>query len=299
MPIPSPGTPTLVTGVKNVHVAEILSDVQDASTSYQVPSVRLAGVTDTIDITDNVNQTTYYGDDRAAATSQAKGVIDITIGKQNMDDAQKAALLGNNIENDYVEDNFDDQPPFVALQYELSLDNGGSKFVQIDKVQFREGTQGGTTKTDTLEYQSMQMLGQGISRLSDGRRKKSRIVDPADVASVRALFFGNANDQSAISLTLTTVPVDDATGVVVSDDIVLTYNNKMLASTVNNGNIQLFKDSDSSKVELTFSIDADQKVITASRDDLEASTAYTLVVSDDVRDIYGQGVARVINFTTA
>lgn len=299
MGVPNTGTPTLVTGVKNVHAAEMLSDVQGGSASYETPSVRLTGVTDSLDVTDNVNQTTYYGDDSAAATAQAKGVMDVTISKQNLDDAQHAFLMGNTIENGYVLDNAQDNPPYVALQYELSLDNGGAKFVQLDKVQFRQGTQGGSTKTDTVEFQALNLVGQAVARLSDGRRKRTRIVDAVDVASVRASFFGNANDASAPALTITTIPSNATTGVVVSEDIVLTASNELLEATVTNGNIQLFKDSDGSEVDLVLTLDATDKIITATHDDLEATTDYTLVVSDDLRDVYGQGISKFVTFTTA
>lgn len=297
MPITS--TPTLVTGVKNVHAAEMLSDVQGGATSYESPSVRMTGVTDSLDVTDNVNQTTYYGDNSAAATAQAKGVMDVTISKQNLDDAQEAFLMGNEIVDGYVQDKAGDNPPYVAVQYELSLDNGGAKFIQLDKVQFRQGTQGGSTTTDTVEFQAMQLVGQAVARLSDGRRKKSRIVAPEDVASVRASFFANANDGSVSPLTIDTVPASGATGVVVSDDIVLTASNELLTATVTNGNIQLFKDSDSTEIDLTLTLDITNKIVTATHADLEAATDYTLVVSDDLRDVFGQGISKFVSFTTA
>lgn len=288
---------TLVVGVKNVHIAVQTADVQAGATTYDTP-VRLEGVTDSIDISDSVNQAIYYGDDQAAASTQAKGAIEITISKQNLSDAQEALILGKSIVGGFVNDTVSDNPPYLATMYELTLDDGGAKFVQIDKVRFQENTQGGATKSDNVEYQSMELVGQGISRLSDGRRKRSKLVTAANVVAERAAFFGNANDAAVSALTLTTSPADAATGVLVGANLVLTYNNSMQAATFDASNIQLIKATDGVEVALTWTT-SNQTVWTGTHAALSAASAYILVISDNVRDVFGQGIQRIVNFTTA
>lgn len=298
MPLPVGGTPKLVTGIKNVYVAEVLTDVQGGTTTYDSPG-RLDGATESLDITDNVNSTEWYGDNQAVVSSSAKGVIESTMLRQSVSDAQAAYILGNQVVNSYVEDNVADVAPYFAIMYELTHEDGGSKFVQIDKNRFQENTKGATTKTDTTTYQPDEIIGKGIARLSDGRRKRSRIVEAADVATVRAAFFGDANDTAPTALTLTTTPLDAATGVVVGADIVLTYNNEILESTVVSPNVQLIKVSDGTPVALTWTSDLAKEVWNGAHADLDAATDYILVVTDNVRDVFGQGVSQIANFTTA
>jgi phi13 family phage major tail protein len=298
MPLPVGGTPKLVTGIKNVFVAEVLTDVQGGATTYDTPG-QLDGATESLDITDNVNSAEWYGDNQAVVSTSAKGAIESTLLRQSLSDAQAAYILGNSVVNSYVEDNVADVAPYFALMYELTHDDGGSKFVQIDKNRFQENTKGATTKTDSVTFQPDEIIGKGIARLSDGRRKRSRIVDVADVATVRASFFGDANDTAPTALTLTTTPLDADTGVVVSADIVLTYNNEMLQSTVVSPNVQLIKASDGIPVAITWTPDLAKEVWTGTHADLDATSDYILVVTDNVRDVYGQGLDQIANFTTA
>jgi phi13 family phage major tail protein len=296
--IPTGGTARLVTGIKNVHVAEVITDVKDVATTYDTP-VRLDGASESLDITDNVNSSEWYGDNQSIVADQAKGSMDVTISKQDVDDPQEAYLLGKSIVNSYVEDKVSDKAPYVALQYELTYEDGGSKFTQLDKLRFQENTKGGTTKTESVTFQPDSMIGKAIARLSDGRRKRSRIADVADVDAIRTSFFGNANDTSPTALVLTTTPLDAATGVVVSDDIILTYNNEMLESTFVSPNVQLIKVSDGTPVALVWTSDITKKIWNGAHVDLDAATDYILVVSDNVRDVFGQGVSEIVNFTTA
>ncbi|MTI49455.1 MAG: hypothetical protein FH761_16605 [Firmicutes bacterium] len=298
MTVPTSGTGRIATGVQNVYGAEVLSDTNGGSTSYDTP-FKLDGVTDNIDVTQNDSIETYYGDNRAAAQANSRGDIEVTISRQSLDNEQEAFILGKTIVNGYIEDKTTDIPPDLALMFEITYNDGASKFVQLDKGKFLEANISASTKTDTTEFQSDELTGTFISRNSDGRRKRSKIVSKNDVESFRTTFFDNANDSSVVTLTLTTSPEDADTGITVSSNIVLTYNNAMQSDTVNNSNIKLLKASDGTEIELTFSSDAAKEVFTISHNDLEASTAYILIVTDNVRDVFGQGIEQIVNFTTA
>lgn len=300
MPIRT-GQSRIVSGVQNVHVALVTQDTVAAGTTYDTP-VRMDGVSDSISITDNVNTAIYYGDNRAAATAIAKGTIDLTISKEDMSQEQEADILGKTINADgFVEDAVSDNPPYMATMYELTYEDGGSKFVQIDKVRYQEPGTNGTSKTDNVEFQPMSLVGMGIARNSDGRRKRTRIVSASEVDAARTAFFANANDNAGAipALTATSVPLDAATGVAVSANLVVTFSNTMQEASANSSNIMLITATGTAATSVTYAWDATGKILTIGHANLTAATAHLLIITDNVRDMYGQGIDIVVNFTTA
>ena len=296
MAIPQPGQARLVTGIKNVHVTELTADAQSGTPTYDTPVI-LSGATNSLNITDNVNTAIYYGDNRSVATSIAKGNMEVTIGKQDLDQDQEAYILGKSVVNGYVIDHSDDVPPYVGIMYELTYDDGASKFVLITKARFQEPAPNGTSKTDTVEFQEATFVAQAVARLSDGVRKRTRIVPATQVDTFRTTFFGNANDATPTALSITTSPSDGATGVAVDAAITVTFNNDIQLSTLA-GNIALAKD-DGTSVPVTLSLDSTNRIITVGHADLDATSTYILFISDNLRDVFGQGSQTIVNFTTA
>ena len=102
---------------------------------------------------------------------------------------------------------------------------------------------------------------------------------------------------SPSALTLTPVPADAATGIVVSSNITLTFSNA-LASGAENGII--LTTAAGVPVAVARTINAGRTVVTLNPDsNLGASTEHLIIVAG-VTDIYGQALANtVVNFTTA
>lgn len=89
-----------------------------------------------------------------------------------------------------------------------------------------------------------------------------------------------------------TVPTANATGVSRTADITITFSESMKASTLNNNNIFIMKDSDSSVVEGTMTYNTAQTVVTFNpTNSLEATTSYTLYITDNVMDVAGNRLA--------
>jgi len=104
-----------------------------------------------------------------------------------------------------------------------------------------------------------------------------------------------AGSPSAISVSSS--PADAATGVVVSDNMVLTFNNKLAAGAESG---ILLTTAAGVPVTVARTIDAARKVVTLNpSSNLGASTDHLIVIAG-VTDIYGQTLAdTVVNFTTA
>lgn len=135
-------------------------------------------------------------------------------------------------------------------------------------------------------------------------------VDPAKLAALELILYGNTgvdprlplpNEVSTIfeeaapsSLTVFVDPADDETGVLVSDNIILTFNNKVTGESV------ILVSSTGTLVPATKSFDVTGKILTINpTSNLSAATTY-LVNVVGVTDVYSQVLTPVIfNFTTA
>jgi len=100
--------------------------------------------------------------------------------------------------------------------------------------------------------------------------------------------------------TVVTVPADEATGVIVSDDLTATFNEEIKGADVNINNFILMKSSDATIVAGTLSHNPVTHVVTFDpTSSLDASTDYIWVISN-VRDAPGNKMIQVaVNFTTA
>lgn len=102
---------------------------------------------------------------------------------------------------------------------------------------------------------------------------------------------------SPSALSVSSVPADAATSVVVSSNMVLTFNNK-LAAGAENGII--LTTAAGVPVACARTIDAARKVVTLNPNSNLGASADHLIVIAGVTDIYGQALTTtVINFTTA
>lgn len=135
-------------------------------------------------------------------------------------------------------------------------------------------------------------------------------VDPAKLAALELILYGNTgvdarlplpDEVAAIfataaptALTVTSDPSDEETGVLVSDNIVLTFNNKVSTENI------IVMSSVGALIPVVKTWDTTGKILTINPTvDLKAATMY-LVNIVGVVDIYNQTLApSVVNFTTA
>ena len=135
-------------------------------------------------------------------------------------------------------------------------------------------------------------------------------VDPAKLAALELILYGNTGVDARLplpdeiaaifaaaaptTLTVTADPADEETAVLVSDNIVLTFNNK-----VNTENV-IMTSSVGTLIPVVKTWDVTGKILTINPTvDLSAATMY-LVNIIGVVDIYNQMLAlTIVNFTTA
>lgn len=138
-----------------------------------------------------------------------------------------------------------------------------------------------STKVDTDKLAALELIIYG----DDG--VDARLPLPNEIASI-------FEETAPTALSVTSVPTDEETAVLVSDSIVLTFNNKVIEDNI------IVTSSTGSIVPVNKTWDVTGKILTINPiTDLSAATMY-LVNIVGVIDMYNQTLApTVVNFTTA
>ena len=199
------------------------------------------------------------------------------------------------------------EAPYFALGFRSKKSNGSYRYYWFYKGKFSMpkeeiATKGEKPEPKTLEltYTAIQTVYQWtIGSVTDTMK---RVIGDQDSTGFSATgwltqvqVYG-ATSPSALALSSST-PADAATGVSVSADQTLTFNNALAANHQTEG-IQLYTLTTMAVVAAAYSIDTAKKVVTINpNSSLTGATAYTIVYH--VRDIYNQTLLGAINFTTA
>ena len=294
-----------VLGLRDLYIALITQDDANAyaagSPQYFAPAVNASQAP-------TVNSKTQYADDASFDVMTAEGETKIELEVTAIPWEMQALVLGK-VYDAATGRMFDNggTPPDVALSFRAVKSNGSYVYFQYLKGKFSSPSQETSTKTDSpdpkntkITFTAVKTIYQfDLGSIDDGVK---RVVGDEDADGFDGTtWFSNVQVPvvgSPSSLTLTASPLDNATGVVVSSNLTLTFSNAL------NGNallgIGLVKASDDSPVAAAITINAARKVITINPDsNLSATTEYYITINN-VTDIYGQEYAdTVISFTTA
>jgi phi13 family phage major tail protein len=201
------------------------------------------------------------------------------------------------------------EAPYMALSFRALKSNGSYRYYQFLKGKFSMPKEEGSTKGEspepkllTLEYTAI--FSTYPFDIGDTTGKCKRVVGDSDTTNFSATgWFSTVQTPSVASVSAlalsSSTPADAATGVVVSANQTLTFNNALNSDALYN--VLLVKASDGVAPAQTTgypSIDATRKIITLNPSaSLTGATPY--IIFYGVTDIYGQRLQGAINFTTA
>ncbi len=302
---PNSGEYKSVVGLKDVHAALVTQDdaagyAADVPESF-APAIEASAEAET-------SQETQFADDQPYDVMTGEGPTKITLTTTNIPIATLAKYLGKVF--DVTTGRMYDAgggatPPDAALSFRSVKSNGSYRFFQYLKGKFSVPKDEAATKESKATPKPQQIVFTALNTvhvfdLGDEEKTVKRVVGDEDATNFDgSTWFDQVQvpgvaTPSALALS-SSVPVDDATGVSVSANLTLTYNNALDADSLDA--ISLLDDAQA-PVEAVIELDATKKIVTINPDEsLEADTAYTLVAH--ARDIYGQTLASVVTFTTA
>lgn len=295
-------------GLDSIYVAVVSADSSASFTAgtpqYLAPAAELS-------LEPTVNEETQYADDQAFDVATAEGETAITLSITNIDPETLALITGR--EFDATSGRLYDNTataPYCALSFRSLKSNGSYRYFQFLKGRFSMPPEEFATKGETPEPKTVELTYTAIYTihkfdLGGGTTDSiKRIFGDQDTTNFSATgwFTGVQTPSyvapSALALSSST-PTDGATGISVSANQTMTFNNALHSDATSR--VYLCKASDGVAVAMRSgypSLDATLKIITLDpSSSLSASTAYIIFYA--VTDIYGQTLAGAINFTTA
>lgn len=298
------------TGITKCYVAKNLKDTVD-SLIYDIP-VYFQNIQE-LDIKPKQNTDKAYAENRMVDQATQFDSADVTANWYDLIVQQRAFLLGQNISAEggtYTAQG--DVAPDVAVLYKSPLTGGqGNRYGVIYKGQFTlpddsmKGLEGkpdlGQTPKLTGTFQSTNFVikvadpNTGVlveKHIWEYHIDTTQDLDDTWFASV----YIPTKDTGA--LTVTTVPIDAATGVAANSDSVFTFNKQLLSASVNANTIFLMKE-DGTPIATTVTLDTTGKIVTVHPIVNLAAGNYIAIATTDVMSSTGTSLSNniVVNFT--
>jgi phi13 family phage major tail protein len=242
---------------------------------------------------DNSLDEVYYGIKMAT--------VDLTVSE--ILPAAAGELLGQTRQADGMYLNSGNQPPYVAYGYERLKLNGKRRRVWLYKGKFGTPDETNKTKDESVALDPEKIHGE-FGYCVFGNKTMRRVADEDDPLITSAYFnnFFNAVLPTADTTapTVTCVPIDAATSVATSADVVLTFSEAILASSLVVGESFLLQKADGTMVAGSGSWNTAGTVYTfVPTTALTAGASYLTTVTSAVKDLSGNklAAANTFNFT--
>lgn len=154
-------------GIQNLHVAELLTDVSDDSTTYDTP-LDLGAILISVQIQPQTNEAQLYADNQSIESATVTSEYTLTFDTAALPVEYKAYLLGHTVSAGVMTASKDDTAPYFGIAFQCDKANGTTRFVKFLKVKFSEPDETNNTKGENIEYTTSTMTATAIYRLSDG-----------------------------------------------------------------------------------------------------------------------------------
>ncbi len=293
-------------GLADLYVAEVTQD--DASGFVCGTPEALAPAAEA-SVEPASNSEVQYADDAPYYVFSSEGETKVTLTVTGVPAEMLAKLTGKYFHSasGRVYD-YNATKPYFALGFRSKKADGSYRYYWFLKGTFGSPKESLSTlkdkpepKPQELEYTAIETMFKFTMPDSSTKRLKRVFGDTSTTGFDATAWFSqvqtpSTSAPSALALSSST-PADNATGVSVSADITLTFNNALVNGAT--ANVALIKASDASVFTIVKSLDTTKKIMTVNpTGSLSASTEYYVLITG-VTDIYGQQLTSVVSFTTA
>jgi phi13 family phage major tail protein len=294
-------------GLDDLYIAEVTADT---TSTYTADTPETFAPAAEASYEPSTSMETQYADDQPYDVMSSVGETKISIKVTGLPIEMLAKITG--CEFDATTGRMYDngaEPPYCALSFKALKSNGSYRYYQFLKGKFDVPKEALATKGESPEPKLMELTYTAIRTtyefdLGSINGTCMKVVGDEDTTNFDgSTWFGAvqtpaATSYSALALSSST-PTDAATGVSVSANQSLTFNNALNSDALTN--VLLVKASDGSTVTQTTgypAINTARTVITLNpASNLTAATPYIIFYA--VKDVYGQTLAGAVNFTTA
>lgn len=176
-------------GLRDLYRAPITIGT-DGAEDYGTP-VRMAKAI-SAELSVEVAEAILYADDGADEVVKEFVSGEITLNVNDLLPADLAALLGQKQDTDKVVYGSDsDEAPYTAIGFRAKKAGGTYKYIWLYKVKFAIPDENYTTKGDSIEFTTPEIVGQFIKR-SDGLWKAEHVAEPTN--SVATAWFTSVRE---------------------------------------------------------------------------------------------------------
>lgn len=287
---------TVTYGIKNVHYSKITFN-PDGSLNYGTVK-KLPGATE-ISMDANGDMTKFYADDMLYFSASNNQGYDCKLTLANITEDFSIDILGEEKDADdsVITEKATSKGSYFALLFEFDGDVKATRHVMYYCSASRPSIKS-STKSDKNDPNTSELDLTASARPGDYKVKtKTTATTPANIYDN---WYNAVYDKATTPLTATVSPLDEATGVAISSNIVWTFDKVLNESDVVASNF-LIMSSTGAEVPGTLTLDTTKKIVTFNpAADLANNTAYTAIALTTVRGADGSVMAAnsITNFTT-
>lgn len=251
-----------------------------------------------VKVSPKVNSESLYADNRKVEIVSSLGDIDVEIEQQDLPLEVQADILGHDLDetNGVLTYHSDDIAPYLAIGFKIKKANGKYRYVWLLKGKFEEYEEEANTTEDKAKFTTPKLKGAFMPR-TDGNWK---FTADEDSGTVPAAFLSAVYSPTIdlVAPTATTVPIDGATGVLGTANIVFTFDKAIQPSCVTAANFLLMK-ADGATVTVALNISTSNTVVTLDPAAIMEAGSYIALATTNVMNAAGVPLTGncVVNFT--
>jgi phi13 family phage major tail protein len=288
---------TVTFGIKNTHYSKITIN-PDGSISYGTP-VAMPGATE-ISLDAKGDMTEFYADDMLYYRADNNQGYDGKLTVANIPESFNTDILGEEKDTDdaVITEKSDAKTSYFALMFEFDGDVKAVRHVMYYCSASRPSI-GSSTKSDKSDPNTSELDFSATARPTDYAVKTKTTTTTPD--TIYNNWYSSVYEKITDPLTVTVSPLDAATGVAVSANIVWTFGKVLNESDIVAYNFLIMNSTTGTEVAGTFSLDETKKIVTFNpTSDLSLNTAYIATALKTIRGADGSVMAAnsIVNFTT-
>lgn len=288
-----------IIGLEKLFYSKITKDDETGAT-FGAP-IYLAGVKE-IKISPKVSTEKLYAENKLWEQATALDNIEVSINIADLSNAELADLVGHTVTSEGgIVAASGDTAPYIAIMYKANKSNGKNRYgiLYKGKLELPEDTAKGAEGKTDFQTPEVKATFQPL-QYNDAWKYQVDSDDPAAPVDIDTTFFNAVTVAGAdVAVpTVTSVPLDAATGVATSANVVFTFSKAVSAGTVNASNVFLMK-ADGTAVPAVLSLDATSKIITLDPSSALSTGAHVAVCTTGVKSVAGIPAASntIVNFT--
>lgn len=283
-------------GLKNAHYSKVIINT-DGSIAYETPKPMPGSTELTLD--PRGDMTEFYADDMLYYSADNNQGYDGKLTLANIPEDFEINILGQIKDEDdgVITENANAKGSYFALMFEFDGDVKKIRHV-LYYCKASRPSAGSSSKTDKVDPNTIEL--DFVSSASPDTLNVKTKTTTTTQDSVYNNWYDAVYKKITEPLTVTVSPVDAATGVAVSANIVWTFSKALNEANVNAGNF-IIMNATGTEIAGTLTLDETKKIVTFNpTSDLSTNTAYTAIALKTVRgaDSSAMVANSITNFTT-